>query len=282
MSYRSFRALIKRMVCPTARTTHSTPSTASRTPRHVALDSLCSRSCSSLQQPSRIRASQQDARERTLSYRGSIHHANRPIDLQGKLCLLIHWTNPQRDQIHSLLLWWLAAFEVIYALNHYLGAMLFPWLSAHVDNTLCPASRSHILTPLFLTGVLLTVVGMFIRVRCFQELGQLFTFDLSILPDHRLVTSGSYSHVRHPAYTGSILIVIGIALSHLTAGSLLVECSALGSMGSALLWGAWWTWTLSVGISRAMAEDKELQKMFGSEWDAYAATTKFWFFPGLC
>lgn len=181
-----------------------------------------------------------------------------------------------------MLLWCTAATEIVYALNHYFGATLFPSLSAHVDTAICPATRSHIVTPLFLTGVLLSVVGMLIRIRCFQELGQLFTFDLSILPDHRLVTSGSYSYVRHPSYTGSLFIVIGIALAQFTAGSLAVECSALGTVGSGFLWAVWWMWTLSVGVSRAIAEDKELQKLFGSEWDAYAATTKYWFIPGLC
>ena len=147
---------------------------------------------------------------------------------------------------------------------------------------MCPASRSHVLSLLFLIGLLFTLVGMLIRIRCFQELGQLFTFDLSILPDHKLVTSGSYSYVRHPSYTGSILIVIGLSLSQMTAGSVLVDCSFIGTLGIRFLWVAWWTWTLSVGISRVLAEDKELQKLFGSEWDAYAAATKYWFFPGLC
>jgi len=128
----------------------------------------------------------------------------------------------------------------------------------------------------------MTVVGMLIRIQCFRDLGQFFTFDLSILPGHRLVTSGSYRYVRHPSYTGSMLIVVGLAFSHLTAGSLAVECSVLGPIGSLYLCTAWWVWTLSVGVSRAIAEDKELQKLFGTEWEAYAATTKSWFVPGLC
>lgn len=180
-----------------------------------------------------------------------------------------------------MLLWCIAVFEVIYALNHYFGPTLSPSLSAHVDTAICPTSRSHIITPVFLAGVLITVVGMLIRIQCFRELGQLFTFDLSILPGHRLVTSGSYRYVRHPSYTGSMFIVAGLAFSHLTAGSLAVECSVLGPVGSLFLCTAWWTWTLSVAVSRAIAEDKELQKRFGSEWDAYAATTKSWFVPGL-
>lgn len=127
----------------------------------------------------------------------------------------------------------------------------------------------------------MTVVGMLIRIQCFRELGHLFTFDLSIVPDHKLVTSGSYRYVRHPSYTGSLLIVVGVAFSQLTAGSLAVECSVLGPVGSLFLCTAWWTWSLSVAVSRAIAEDKELQKLFGSEWDTYATVTKFWFVPGL-
>ena len=180
-----------------------------------------------------------------------------------------------------MLLWWIAAFEVVYAFNHHFGATYSPSLSAHLDTAICPTPRPHVVTPLFIAGVLMTVIGMLIRIQCFRELGNSFTFDLSILPGHRLVTSGSYGYVRHPSYTGSMLIVAGLALSHLTAGSLAVECSILGSVGSLLLCAAWWSWTLSVGVSRAIAEDQELQKMFGPEWDVYAATTKFWFVPGL-
>ncbi|KAG8214284.1 hypothetical protein J3R82DRAFT_7429 [Butyriboletus roseoflavus] len=184
-------------------------------------------------------------------------------------------------KLHGVLLWCIAATEAVYALSHYFGATFFPSLSAYVDTAVCPANRSHLMTPLFLTGVLLTVVGMLMRIQCFRELGQLFTFDLTILPDHKLVTSGFYGYVRHPSYTGSLLIVIGTAFSQLTPGSLALECSVLGPIGSGILCTVWWMWALSVGVSRAIAEDKELQKLFGSEWDAYAATTKSWFVPGL-
>ncbi|KAF8428414.1 hypothetical protein L210DRAFT_3419516 [Boletus edulis BED1] len=189
---------------------------------------------------------------------------------------------PSIFKLHNVLLWCIAVFEVVYALNHYFGATFSPSLSARLDTAICPIPRSHVVTPLFVMGVLTTVVGMLIRIQCFRELGQLFTFDLSILPGHKLVTSGCYGYVRHPSYTGSMLIVAGLAFSHLTAGSLAVECSILGPIGSLLLCVAWWMWTLSVGASRAIAEDKELQKLFGPEWDAYAATTKFWFVPGFC
>ncbi|KIM65860.1 hypothetical protein SCLCIDRAFT_111826 [Scleroderma citrinum Foug A] len=184
-------------------------------------------------------------------------------------------------KLHTVGLWWIAAFEAFAALNHYIGASLSPTLAAHLDAALFPAARSqNPLSFMFLCGVVLVLMGASIRVRCFQELGQLFTFDLTMHPEHKLVTSGPYGIVRHPSYSGSMLLVIGIAFSHLTPGSLAVEC-VLGALGSALVWAAWWIWTMAVAKSRIFAEDKELQKRFGAEWEAYAANVKYWFLPGL-
>ncbi|KAG6329560.1 hypothetical protein ID866_9528 [Astraeus odoratus] len=184
-------------------------------------------------------------------------------------------------KLHSVALWWIAAFEAVAALNHYAGVSLSPSLAAHLDAALYPASRSqNLVTPLFLAGVVLVAMGSCIRVRCFQELGQLFTFDLTMHPEHKLVTSGPYGYVRHPSYTGSMLLVMGITFSHLTPGSLAVDC-LLGPIGAAAVWATWWVWTMAVAKSRVFAEDKELQKRFGSDWDAYAANVKYWFFPGL-
>lgn len=100
-----------------------------------------------------------------------------------------------------MLLWCISVFEVVYPLNHHFGASFSSSLSVTLDTAISPTPRSHIATPLFVAGVLETVVGMLIRIRCFRELGQLFTFDLSTLPGHRLVTSGSYRYVRDPSYS---------------------------------------------------------------------------------
>ncbi|KAF8431472.1 hypothetical protein L210DRAFT_2983299 [Boletus edulis BED1] len=146
-----------------------------------------------------------------LSYRKTIYIANSPLDLQ----------------LHTVLLWCIAVFEVVCALNHYFGATFSPSLSTRLDTAICSIPRSHIVTPLFVIGVLTTVVG--IHIQYFRELGQLLTFDPSILPGHKLVTSGWYGYVHHPSYTSSMPIVrvAGLAFSHLTAGSLAVKCSVL-------------------------------------------------------
>jgi protein-S-isoprenylcysteine O-methyltransferase Ste14 len=138
------------------------------------------------------------------------------------------------------------------------------------------------LTPSFLLGVLAVVLGTYIRLDCFKALGELFTFDLTVHPEHRLVKHRFYAYVRHPAYTGSLLLIFGLALSHLTAGSWMTECGVLRGRGVAgIAWASWWLWTFCVGISRADAEDRQMRKLFGAEWDSYAAQVHWWFFPGL-
>lgn len=156
-----------------------------------------------------------------------------------------------------------------------------------LTDLICPASpvagsSALHLTPSFVIGVVAVVLGAYIRLDCFKTLGQLFTFDLTIHPEHRLVTSRFYGHVRHPAYTGSLMLVFGLAFSHLTRGSWLTECGPLRSERAALVvWAVWWLWTFCVGISRADAEDKQMQKLFKEEWEAYAIAVPWWFFPGI-
>ena len=157
-------------------------------------------------------------------------------------------------------------------------------LPVSINSVVCPLSQPSALhvTPLFVIGVLAVILGAYIRLDCFRALGELFTFDLTIHPEHRLVTSRFYGYVRHPAYTGSILVVAGLAFSHLTQGSWLTECGPLRIPGSAIvIWALWWVWTLCVGFSRAEAEDRQMQKLFKTEWDTYATQVPWWFFPGL-
>lgn len=141
-------------------------------------------------------------------------------------------------------------------------------------------------TQFTILGVTLVALGMLLRLSCYKALGTLFTFDLTILPAHKLITSGPYGYVRHPAYTGSLLAFLGIILVNLTPGGWIVECEVLGSgaFGTTLRMGlflAMYGYWLAVGVSRARAEDTELRKMFGKEWDCYATEVPYWFVPGL-
>ncbi|RDB16427.1 putative protein-S-isoprenylcysteine O-methyltransferase [Hypsizygus marmoreus] len=190
-------------------------------------------------------------------------------------------------KIHQCIIWFCTAFEIMFYLATVLTlppSLSLP-LPIPVSSFVCPLpspSTSVYATPLFVIGVLAVVLGTYIRLDCFRTLGQLFTFDLTVHPEHMLVTSRFYAYVRHPAYTGSILIIAGLAFSHLTQGAWMTSCGPLRVPGMAIVvWVMWWAWTLSVGLSRAQAEDKQMRKLFGQEWETYAAQVPWWFFPGI-
>ena len=62
-------------------------------------------------------------------------------------------------------------------------------------------------------GLGLTVVGVIIRFIAIRTLGKFFTVKLSIDDEHRLINTGLYKTIRHPAYTGSMLSFLGLGLS---------------------------------------------------------------------
>lgn len=54
----------------------------------------------------------------------------------------------------------------------------------------------------------LSILGTAIRFRAYYDLGPFFTFDLGIIKDHKLITTGIYKYLRHPGNAGSLLITI--------------------------------------------------------------------------
>jgi protein-S-isoprenylcysteine O-methyltransferase Ste14 len=144
-----------------------------------------------------------------------------------------------------------------------------------------PTKAIHV-TPVFLIGITLSFLGSYIRLDCFKALGHMFTFDLTVHPEHSLITDRFYTHVRHPAYTGSMLLIAGFTISHLTDGSWMTECGPLTSNVAVLVvWAALWFWTGCVALSRALAEDAQMKKLFKDEWKVYAANVPWWFVPGV-
>jgi protein-S-isoprenylcysteine O-methyltransferase Ste14 len=63
---------------------------------------------------------------------------------------------------------------------------------------------------LFLLGVVLSGWSA-------QVLGQFMMSDIQVLQKHELVTKGPYSRIRHPAYTGAILMALASTLLYLNA-----------------------------------------------------------------
>ena len=77
------------------------------------------------------------------------------------------------------------------------------------------------------TGMLIIVFGICIRIKAVLTLKKAFTLNVQISKEQQLITSGMYKFVRHPAYTGSILSLLGlsIALKNIPAILIVAICS---------------------------------------------------------
>lgn len=67
--------------------------------------------------------------------------------------------------------------------------------------------------PLFVVGVLMVFLGSVLRRYCWRTLGEYFTGDVKARADQPVIRSGPYRFVRHPSYTGAMMMFVGIGLA---------------------------------------------------------------------
>ncbi|GJE88793.1 isoprenylcysteine carboxylmethyltransferase family protein [Phanerochaete sordida] len=137
-------------------------------------------------------------------------------------------------------------------------------------------------TPLWLGGVLLMGGAACLRLWAFRTLGRFFTFEMSVKQDHRLVTSGPYAVVRHPAYVSVLLLNVGVVTTSFAPGSWYAECVGWGSPASKAFGALWATWSLIVPVllmTRVNKEDEVMRAQFGEEWEAWARRTPYKLVP---
>lgn len=75
-----------------------------------------------------------------------------------------------------------------------------------------PAFGSTLLRSLMVPAVVLLAAGLMIRWYAILYLGRFFTVNVAIAADHHVVDTGPYRFVRHPSYTGCLLIFLGLAI----------------------------------------------------------------------
>jgi len=97
-------------------------------------------------------------------------------------------------------------------------------------------------------GTLVGCAGLFLRVWAIATLGKFFSSTVEIRSDHKVVTWGPYRLLRHPSYTGALMIWTGVPL---LLGSVrgVIAASALGI--------AAYAWRICVEervLTRAMGE----------------------------
>jgi protein-S-isoprenylcysteine O-methyltransferase Ste14 len=84
----------------------------------------------------------------------------------------------------------------------------------------------------FWVGTAMIVSGSLLRRHCWRMLGTSFTGDVQARPDQQVVTRGAYSKLRHPSYTGAILINTGMGIALGTwAGALLLLVASFAVYG---------------------------------------------------
>lgn len=146
-------------------------------------------------------------------------------------------------------------------------------------------SALHIgISPAFIVGWAVVVAGGLIRLQCYRTLGRLFTYELTLRPEHQLVTQGPYSVVRHPSYTAGMSETVGIAICLASSGSWVVQSGVLTTIGGKTIAASWLGWSVYLLVSvssRIPHEDRMLQKKFGRQWDGWAARVPYKLFPGI-
>lgn len=109
-----------------------------------------------------------------------------------------------------------------------------------------------------LIGLMLVLCGLIIRWVAILTLKRQFTVDVAITKGHRIVNSGIYRYIRHPAYLGSLLSFSGLALFF---ANYLSICIIVVPICLAFL-------------HRITLEEKTLVNAFGDEYTHYCASTK--------
>lgn len=172
--------------------------------------------------------------------------------------------------------------------------LAIPTSSSTIHTTLTSIYPTGHLSPSQTFALTLIIFGGFIRLSCHKNLGKMFTWEMSILRDHRLITRGPYQFVRHPSYTGLVFTSVGYLWFLLSRGGYGRECflapgplnpitswnpkNALGMVYLAMTAFYYveanvWLWR------RTPIEDRALKKQFGIEWDEWAKKVRWRVIP---
>ena len=105
-------------------------------------------------------------------------------------------------------------------------------------------------------GVVLFGLGSALVFWSGIALGRLYSGDVTLQENHHLVTSGPYRYIRHPRYTGGILLGFGLSL---TFNSWIGLVASVAFIGIILL--------------RIRDEEALMREEFGREWEVYCEHT---------
>ncbi len=107
-------------------------------------------------------------------------------------------------------------------------------------------------------GIPFIIGGLFVRWIAILQLGSSFTVDVAINNASQLKTDGIYERIRHPSYSGMLLVVVGFASTMNSIYSFLVLVVPV----------------FAAVIYRVRIEESLLKKEFGESYLKYSKDTK--------
>lgn len=139
--------------------------------------------------------------------------------------------------------------EVLFRLGFVTGILTLPLARSVVPDAQLPSAATMV-------GIAVAWLGLLLRWWSFRTLGRYFTLVLRTSPDQDVVDRGPYRVLRHPSYTGLLMVVLGCALMVGNWVGLLVCCA--------------WVWAAMV--YRIRVEERALAEALGVAYLDFAAT----------
>jgi protein-S-isoprenylcysteine O-methyltransferase Ste14 len=144
------------------------------------------------------------------------------------------------------------------------GSMLVMWAAIVVAITAAefightaPATMFGGAHWLKLAAVVVLIAGLIVRWTAILSLGKAFSANVAIRGSQTIYQSGLYRWVRHPSYTGLLLVFVAIALHE------------RNWMAAAILLPL----TTAAVLYRIHVEEAALHEAFGAEYEAYSKVT---------
>ena len=111
---------------------------------------------------------------------------------------------------------------------------------------------------IFSIGIFLMFLGVLVRQYAIAILGRFSSLTVQIAEDHMVVEKGAYRLIRHPSYTGILIMFIGLGLAVQSWGAVLVLLLFFG---------------ISFGY-RMRVEERTLLSGLGRDYASYMKRTK--------
>src|SRR3954471_10449768 len=106
-------------------------------------------------------------------------------------------------------------------------------------------------------GIVVFAAGLALRAWAVHELGRFFKFTVVVQPGHRVVDTGPYRLIRHPSYTGLLMIELGLGIA----------------LGTWLSIPACLLPPLSAFVIRLLSEERVLARELGEPYREYMVRT---------